>query len=197
MQSSKEQTAFLTKVGYLFLRGLGCTEISTEVKLLRLCRNFKNKKDRHFVIDLLGIQREYLPPSPLHKGVNSQLILRGIEIKVSKADANNGYIHNGCTFNYIMFPRGLLRLSEVQEDVGVIEVDIPNFFFNKKRRVFQVDKGYVMRGVDLRRKPKRKEVSEIEIRRCQNQISRTLTNQVKRWIIDDLSTSESVPSTLG
>jgi hypothetical protein len=69
MTSDKKKTNMLTKLGYLFLKNMGCYEISTEVKIpWTLIPNISGwevykKNRRHTFIDLVGLQFEYLPVS--------------------------------------------------------------------------------------------------------------------------------------
>lgn len=183
--SDRDKTKLLTKIGFLYLEKMGCREISTEVNVHLYTRESVLDPNFHYIIDLLGIATEYLPPSKkwdeLYK-VNTQTILRGVEIKVSRSDFKNGFIHHGCNFNYLLTPKGLVNPDEVHSDIGIIEVDIENFKIITYQRPFY---GYELKGVELIRNPKRKIVDPSLIENLRAQIGETLTNQTKRWIKED------------
>ena len=199
IKTNREKTTLLTKLGYLQLKNMGCFEVSTEVFVPTYYRHPPNifGKDsvivnqRHHIIDLLGIEYEYLPPSKQYKDENGQniykkLILRGIEVKVSRSDFKNGFIHVGCNYNYLMVPKGLVQPKEVHKYVGIIEVDLDNCGVRKFGGFYS---GYELIGVKIIRNPKRQPVSDLTIERCRAQISTTLTNQTKRWLVQTLSKS--------
>ncbi len=202
--SDREKTALITKLGYLYLYNMGCHEISTEVKVpWFLIPNVSGsdvyvKNRRHTKIDIIGIEDEYLPPSKqyvekvwseildrmIDKKVIKKPILRGIEIKVSKSDFKNGFIHMGCHYNYLMVPKGLVSPKEVDKSVGLIEVDLKTCGIKKHTSPFY---GCSLVGVELIRNPKRQVVAEKACEHVFEQIPRSLTNQVKRWLMEDLS----------
>lgn len=123
-----------------------------------------------------------MPPSKLFKGVNKRKIIIGIEIKVSKSDFKNGFIQSGCTFNYLMIPKGLIKYLEVDKSIGIIEIDIKNLKVLKRRLI----NNYGIEGLYIIRKPKRNILSDITINSCEGQIGETLTNQCKRWLVEQL-----------
>ncbi len=185
--NAKRMTKLLTKVGFLFLERMGCFNVSTEVNIPpydRIEQRLDNRTDKHHFIDLLGIQWEYLPPSKPYKGVNKRIVLRGIEIKVSKNDLKNGFIQSGCTFNYIMIPKGTIKTSDVPtaSGVGIIEVDLKNLKIVKRKLMTN----YEVLGVRIIRNAVRKTISEVTIDCCLRQIGETLTNQTKRWLVEEL-----------
>ena len=192
-----EKTRLLTKIGYLFLGNMGCFEIGTEIKILhRWLTDPVNELDKHHTIDLIGVAYKYLPPSKQYKEkvqgnygeyertVNKKPITRGIEIKVSRSDFKNGFIHTGCNYNYLMYPQGLIKPSEIIKSVGLIEVDLEKFNLTKGRRPFY---GYSLEGLKIVRKPKRTEISEKQLNRMWGQIGNALTLQVKIWLRDELA----------
>jgi len=202
MKTDREKTILLTKLGYLQLKNMGCFEVSTEVNVPTYYKFPPTifEKDpvivnhRHHIIDLIGIEYEYLPISKQYKKelwsdvlqkkiikkIIKKPILRGIEIKVSKSDFKSGFIHVGCHYNYLMVPKGLIQPKEVHKYIGIIEVDLDNYCVKK------FDFGYELIGVKIIRNPKRQPVSNLAIERCRDQISTSLTNQTKRWLIQDL-----------
>ena len=50
-----------------------------------------------------------------------QNILRGIEVKVSRADFRNGFFCTGCNYNYLLTPMRLVSPSILPTGVGLIE----------------------------------------------------------------------------
>ena len=208
MIPDREKTILLTKLGYLQLKNMGCFEVSTEVNVPTYYKFPPTifEKDpvivnqRHHIIDLIGIEYEYLPPSKqckekvwsnifkemIEQKIIKKPILRGIEVKVSRSDFKNGFIHVGCHYNYLMVPKGLIQPKEVHKYVGIIEVDLDNCGVRKFGGFYS---GYELIGVKITRNPKRQPVSDLAIERCRTQISTTLTNQTKRWLVQTLSKS--------
>jgi hypothetical protein len=169
-----DETKLLTKIGYLVLRQMGCYQIATELYLHHREYNWETagQKDCHSIIDILGVEREWGSPP--------RDILRGVEVKVSKSDLAKGFIQNGCTFHYLLIPKGLIPPSKVNRDIGIIEVDIPNF------RYFVPESYEFLHGVKLTRKAKRKEAQETTIQKCKEQVAGRLTTQVVQWIASEL-----------
>lgn len=194
--SDRYKTGLLTKLGYLHLKNMGCFEVSTEVNvptyfmspsIFEIDPIIVNQ--RHHIIDLIGIQYEYLPPSKQYRDENDRRIikkpiLRGIEIKVSRSDFKNGFIHVGCHYNYLMVPKGLVQPKEVHKYIGIIEVNLDNCGVKKFGGFYS---GYELIGVKIIRNPKRQPVSDLAIEHCRAQIATSLTNQTKRWLIEELS----------
>lgn len=166
-----EKTKLLTKIGYLFLRKMGCYEIATEIYLFHREYNWNaaKEKDCHCIIDILGIQNEW----------GHGDILRGIEVKVARSDLAKGFIQHGCTFHYLLMPKGLTHPSKVNRDIGIIEVDLPNF------KMFTEDY-QIMGGVTLTRAAKRKETQQVTIDKCKEQIGQRLTTQMVQWVQSEL-----------
>jgi hypothetical protein len=185
--SDRDKTKLLTKIGYLYLERMGCHEISTEINVHLADKNTISPNGKfHYIIDILGLEWEYLPPSHDEKfKVNKREISRGIEVKVSRADFKNGFVHHGCNFNYLLVPKGLVQSNEVHTDIGIIEVDLENFYIGLGKRPFY---GYFLNGIEMTQKPKRKEVPDWLITSMKSQMGETLTNQTKRWVKDELLT---------
>jgi hypothetical protein len=169
-----DETKLLTKIGYLFLRNMGCYEIATEIWVFHREFNWETsgQKDCHNIIDILGVEREWGSPP--------RDILRGIEVKVSRSDLAKGFIQSGCTFHYLLMPKDLIQPSKVSRDIGIIEVDIPNF------RYLIPETYEFLHGVTLTRKAKRKETQETTIQKCKEQIAGRLTTQTVQWIASEL-----------
>jgi len=193
----REKTNLLTKIGYMFLGNQNCFEISTEVKVYYWgLRNYDIEPDKHYIIDLVGVGWKYLPPSKQYtitettipgfeyeRTINKEPITRGIEIKVSKSDFKNGFIHCGCHYNYLLVPQGLIEKKDVFVDVGIIEVDLENFQYEKIRRPYP-DK---LHGLKVTRNPKHRNIPPRAIEYVQSQIPHSLTNQALRWVKSEFS----------
>jgi len=192
----KQKTELLTKFGYLHLRDKGCFEIATEVKVpYWTLRDWKNRQDRHFIIDLVGTSWKYLPPYKQytkkiktdthewnHKVVKEPII-RGIEVKVSRGDFKNGFIHGGCNYNYLMTPKGLVEKNEVNTDIGIIEVDLDNLLIRKLQSPYY---GLHIEGIKPIRNPKPKPITEEQMSRIRGQIAYRLTLQTSLWLRDEM-----------
>lgn len=202
--NDREKTEIITKAGFLYLRNMGCFEIATEVKIPYWgLRDWGNRQDRHYLIDLVGVNWKYLPPSKQytkkiktdtskwdHKVVKEPKI-RGIEVKVSRADFKNGFIHVGCNYNYLMVPKGLVEKNEVNKDIGIIEVDLDNLSIRKLQSPYY---GLVIEGIKSIRNPKPKPITEEQMSRIRGQIAYRLTLQTSLWLRDEMLKS-SLPST--
>ena len=194
--SDREKTDLITKVCYLYLRDIGCFEIGTEIHIPYYgLRDWTNEADKHYNIDLVGINWKYLPPSKQYvKKIETEAfswdhtvvkepILRGIEIKVSRSDFKNGFVHVGCNYNYLMTPKGLVDKKDVHKDIGIIEVDLDNLALRKRRPPFY---GVDIKGISHLRKPKFKEVPDSTFSKIQGQIGYKLTLQTALWLRDEL-----------
>ena len=197
----KQKTELLTKIGYLQLKKMECIYVSTEVTVPWYLipeldtADVYVKNRRHTRIDLIGIQYEYLPLSKqivvkdfgngIQKKIIKKPILRGIEIKVSRSDLKNGFIHLGCHYNYLMTPKGLIKSkNKIDKRVGIIEVDLDIFEIKKYHSPFSGISDLV--GLKIIRNPKRSPVSEVAVERVLEQIPRTLTNQTRNWLLKEL-----------
>jgi len=199
--SDRETTEILTKIGYLFLGNQDCHRISTEVRVYTWDdRNYEIEQDKHRIIDLIGVGYKYLSPSEQYKrtvnigeheyieNVVKEKILRGIEVKVSRSDFKRGFIHVGCNYNYLLIPKGLVDLSEVDTNIGVIEVDLNVFSIVKHRRPYKDQ----LKGVTVIRNPRFKKISERALSYAEADMSNKLTNQVLRWLKKELDALNKV-----
>ena len=208
--SDREATLLLTKIGFLYLKKMGCHTISTEIHI-PIRDHYLTGKDSHYAIDLLGISKKYIPykQQKEHKKlvygdkevdggvIKFHNVLRGIEVKVSRGDFNNGFIHGGCHYNYLLVPKGLIKPSEVHSDIGIIEVDFEQLAVIHPKYVTMQNQGFHLSGIQIGRKPKRKQIDGWVVDRCFSQIGETLTNQAKRWLVEtfnsQLKKEENVP----
>jgi hypothetical protein len=175
--SDREKTKLLTKIGFLFLKQMGCYAIGTEISIHRREYDLVESGDCHYIMDLLGVEQEYWREG-------SRDITRGIEVKVSRSDFRKGFIHHGCTFNYLMMPVDLVKKDELPSGIGLIEVDLPEF------NVHTIKGGgtwtFVMSGVAVTKNARRESADPEAIQRCKQDIARKLTNQTKWWLIAEL-----------
>jgi hypothetical protein len=165
----------------LFLKKCNCHVIAPEVTVHRVGLRYRNDLDSHYTIDVLGIGKKYLP---LDKQVRSEDglsvkryrdIIRGIEIKVSRSDFKNGFIQSGCSYHYLMTPRGLVAQSEVPRGIGLIEVDVENFSWRRYNML------YLFSGLEVTRKPTYVEMDEVLFGYYYSQADKACTDQMIRW----------------
>ncbi|MFP3951286.1 MAG: hypothetical protein ACLFVP_03975 [Candidatus Bathyarchaeia archaeon] len=173
----------------LYLYNQGCYLVNTEVKLNRLGLERYCRLDDHTIIDALGVGLRYrsLDKTPLEDedadyfhletprkyivGVN---ILRGIEVKVSRSDYRNGFICNGCNYNYILTPMSLLSPHEVPDGVGLIEFNKYKF----KCKMLEDERNerpFKIKGLRVIKRPKHRRVPRFQI---DNAVAR-ITNRRK------------------
>lgn len=176
---------------------MGCYAISTEISLP--IREHLGENDAHSTIDLLGVSKKYIPYNQQKKQkvkygdleVEETIkwfnILRGIEIKVSRNDFNNGFIHSGCNYNYLLIPKRLVKPTEIHKDIGILEADLTKITVKKPRFATMQNQGFSLTGIQLTRRPKPKKIDDYFVNSCYNQIGASLTLQAKRWLIDELS----------
>jgi len=217
--TDREKTNILTKIGYLWLKNKGCYAICTEMTVRTWFNrpwrdNYKTDEEHkaalkaweeetggqhnnHYIIDLLGIQTEYQKPTydTTQNGitnyqVNKQDILRGIEIKVSRKDFKNGFIHSGCNYNYLLIPKGLVEPEEVNKNVGILEVDLQQPTIKTTKWFSHTT--YELPCLTIIRKPKRHEkIDENAVNNAKVTMIENLTNQTKLWLIQELSKNET------
>jgi len=93
--------------------------------------------------------KHYSTGYPYKNKIGEREIVRGIEVKCSKADFKNGYSLTGCNYNYILAPLGLIKKSDLPKDMGFLE-------YNKHK--FQGRLGsdfkYVLSGLKITKKPR-------------------------------------------
>jgi hypothetical protein len=110
--------------------------VDIEVKLNQLGLLRYLELDNKKVVDVVGVGLKYFPwhrrkiqdelyddfilvaPEQYEIGYN---ILRGIEVKVTKSDFNNGFICSGTNYNYVLTPMKLISQSILPDGVGLIE----------------------------------------------------------------------------
>ena len=117
-----------------YLYNQNCFLVATEVYVGLSRETLDTKLDTHSIIDVCGVGERYIPIEQRPIIENSAKhpyykynITRGIEVKVSKSDFQNGLVCSGCNYNYLMAPEGLVWSSEIPKELGIIKVDIKNF----------------------------------------------------------------------
>jgi len=86
-------------------------------------------QDSKWIIDVLGMgqvnvmekddQYDNTFYQPMKK-VGTETLLRGVEVKVSRSDFNNGYVQTGLNFHYLLCPELLVKKSEVPKHIGLL-----------------------------------------------------------------------------
>jgi hypothetical protein len=196
--TDRQTTALLTKVGFLMLKKMGCYAISTEIKLT-MRDHLLHDADKHYIIDVLGVSKKYIPYKEqknekvkygeveYDQKIKFNNILRGFEIKVSRSDFKNGFIHTGCNYNYLLIPKGLIEHSEVSSSVGIIEVDLDNLLVEYPHYVTMENQGFHLHGIKVSRNARFNRIEDWVVDSCYRQIAETLTNQTKRWLVQELA----------
>jgi len=198
----REKTALLTKIGFLWLTKLGCTCVAPEVHIITHgLRDYNNELANHQYIDLVGVSEKYLPEDKRYKEtkvytrvdgslreyeytVDKETVTRGIEIKVSKSDFRNGFIHVGCDYHYLMIPKGLVTKKEVTKDIGIIEVDLEKVKICLNRRHGFTE--YWLEGVNQIRKPRRQKLYPTSNDYVLSQMAYCLTGYLKLHLREEM-----------
>lgn len=175
-----ELTKTLKKAGMLFLKNNLCDLIAPEVKVWPL--RTLEEVGKHRIIDLCGAGNKYTEYASRKENDPTRFrILRGIEIKVSREDFKNGFIHTGCNYHYLLITKGLIKNSEVDNKIGIIEYDQEHFSVKK------VQMKYWFKGFNVIRPPQFQKITEQMLKYVENQIARCATNQMLQWAREDLS----------
>ena len=175
-------TKTLKMAAMLFLKNHLCDEIAPEVKIYPVRTLLNNRKmDRHHTIDVCGVGVKYRYSQNPRESMIKEPIIRGIEIKISRGDFRNGFIHSGCNYNYLLFPKNLIKKDEVVKSVGLIEYD-PETFSVKK-----VGMKYWFNGFKVIRVPRYKKISESEFSYVRGQIGYCATIQMLQWAREQLT----------
>jgi len=108
--------------------------IDNHTKYLDIARYEQYYKESHdsdskWIIDVLGIgsvnimakdesqsNRFYQPM----KKIGTEILVRGIEVKVSRSDFLTGYVQTGLNYHYVLCPELLVKKSEVPKHVGLL-----------------------------------------------------------------------------
>lgn len=178
-------TKRLKMASMLFLKNNGCDEIAPEVKIYPARHLFSNDNplDKHNIIDVCGVGVKYRQNPDPYDSMIKVPIIRGIEIKISRGDFRNGFIHSGCNYHYLLFPKGLVKKEEVKPEIGLIEYD---------PETFSVRKGlmkYLFNGFKVIRAPRFKEISDRDFNYVRGQIAYCASLQMLQWARDTLQSN--------
>jgi hypothetical protein len=102
----------LKEIGKYVLFQMGYKRFATEVYGMN---GFDYKHSRKTIIDIVGVKSE-------RKGKEYIWKACGIEAKASLSDFRNGFC-SATALTYIIAPKGIIPLTELPKDVGLIEVD--------------------------------------------------------------------------
>ncbi len=184
--AKREDTKTLEKIGMLWLKSNQCYLISPETKVWRRGIRRLNELDNHYIIDLLGVGKKWIPDEkrvPNEQGYESPTIdvLRGIEIKVSLSDFKNGFIQNGCNYHYVMAPKEIIPKDRIPKGIGFIEVDLDNFTWSKW------GPRYYLRGLEVIKPPRFKAIDDFQFSYATREIAYNCSNQMIRWAREQLT----------
>jgi len=153
---------YLKQVGKLWLYNQMCYMVDAEIKLNNLGLLRYLELDNKKVIDVVGVGLKYFPwsrrkiqdkfiddfklekPNQYEIGYN---IIRGIEVKVSKNDFNNGFVCTGTNYNYVLAPAKLISPSLIPEVVGLIEYNRYKFDVKENETENNIVKPFNIKGV--------------------------------------------------
>lgn len=150
--------AFLKKLAVVFLYNQGCFFITTEADLGRLGQLRLDGLDSGMVIDVVGVGLEprTFDASEVDRS-DGLLVIRGVEVKVSRSDFKNGFVCSGCSYNYLLTPMRMVAPSELPRGVGLIE-------YNKHKYEFRTqEQGFDIKGLTVVKKPTHRRLSPIQL----------------------------------
>jgi hypothetical protein len=156
---------FLKKVGVAFLLNQDCFLVDTEVVLSGVDQ--LHSIEGHRVIDVCGVGERFFKAQKrsirefkrsFSEYEVKKNVLRGIEVKVSRADFKNGFISSCCNFNYLITPMRMVASWELPKEVGLIE-------YNKyKFSVVQDEKRkFMFKGIKVIRKATFKKLRQFQV----------------------------------
>lgn len=180
---------FLKKLGVAFLLNQGCFLVDTEVALTRFGQRQLHELDGRHVIDVCGVGDMFLPTSRRRRKPESEdprylfkhIILRGIEVKVSRSDFRNGFVCSGCNYNYLLTPMRLVSPSELPRGVGLIE-------YNKYKFSVELTEEDVFnfKGLRVVKKPSFRRMMQCQIDSATAYISRRKAGERTKGLLDEL-----------
>lgn len=177
---------FLKDIGMAYLFNQNCFLVATEVHVNPHGQRLDSPLDKHFIIDVCGIGEKYIPYNPFtERGNNYKYnVVRGIEVKVSRADFKNGFICSGCNYNYLMVPEALVWSCEVPKEVGIIKVDVKKFSVT-----FEPAPTYRFnfKGVRIVRKPTFKKIEQYQIDNALSSIARRSSRELITRVAKNLA----------
>ena len=179
-----------------YLYNQNCFLVATEVHIGLSRDTLDSPLDNHSIIDVCGVGEKYIPwhlrsdslTIDSHDGSRTPYykynIIRGIEVKVSKADFQNGLVCSGCNYNYVMLPEGLVWSSEVPKELGIIKVDIQNFHCQFHR---EPELRFDFEGVRLLRKPTFQQIKQYQIDNVLASIAKRATIDLMKKVAEKLA----------
>jgi len=178
----------LQKIGMAYLYNQNCYMVATECAVRKNAvyslsgksrDNETHKLDAHYIIDVLGVVRRFIPLHlrdenvEWHNQKTYDNILRGIEVKVSRSDFRNGFVTTGCNYHYLLTPMRLINKADLPNWFGLLE-------YNKYK--FNITGGLVrfyIEGLRIIKKPKFKEITDIQYNRGLHSVSSRSSIELK------------------
>ena len=179
----------LKKVGVAYLHNQGCSMAAMEVGVVRDRGIEKHELDNHHIMDVVGLSKKYIPYGQRGPNFNYlkddyyQHVLRGIEVKVSRADFKNGFCCTGCNYHYLLTPMRLVNPADLPKWVGLLE-------YNKHK--FKASYGYDgfnLEGLRVVKKPRFREITERQLQKTIVTIGTRLHYSMIVFLADDLKSS--------
>jgi len=179
-------------IGMAYLYNQNCFLVATEVTV-NPSRNLDTSLDKHIIIDVCGVGEKYTrlagridPYLSNHFNTSKYKVnvVRGIEVKVSRANFKTGFVCSGCNYNYLMVPEGLVWTCEVPKEVGILKVDVKDF-----NTSFEPDPTFRFhfKGLRIVRKPTFLKIEQSQIDKATSNIakrcSRELINRVAKNLV--------------
>lgn len=156
----------LKKVGVAYLHNQGSSMVAMEVGVTRDQGIEKHELDNHYIMDVVGLGKKYIPfplrdhTKPYYEQNYYNQVLRGIEVKVSRADFKNGFCCTGCNYHYLMTPMRLVNPADLPKWVGLLEYN--KHKFNVK---YGYNSGFNIEGLRVVKKPKFREITKRQLDR--------------------------------
>jgi len=117
---------YLKLLGIRYLDLHGCILISDEIYVNKSASDTyleTDETDSKFIIDVVGIGKRNIMKLGGRWGYQKsgeEEVLRGIEVKVSRNDFNNGFVQSGLHYHYLLVPELLVKKSEVPKHFGLL-----------------------------------------------------------------------------
>jgi len=170
---------YLKLLGMIYLDEHGCFGTATEVYVRRKYDELLSPLDNKQIIDVVGVgvkpimvvDKIYADGYKSRRKIGEEIVLRGIEVKVSRADFKNGFVASGCNYNYLLTPIGMVAKSEVPKTVGLLEFD-PSWKYQASR-------------LKITKRPRYKPIDDFYITKIRHELAQrehnTLMVVVKDW----------------
>jgi len=183
---------YLKLLAMIYLDEHGCFGTATEVYVRRKYDELLSPLDNKQIIDVVGVgvkpimvvDKIYADGYKSHRKIGEEIVLRGIEVKVSRADFKNGFVASGCNYNYILAPMGMLKKSEIPKGVGFLEFD-PTWKYRGQR-------------LQITKRPRYKPIDEFYITKIRHGLAQrehnTLMVVVRDWAKGQAETHRTTTS---